>query len=291
MKGIVLAGGAGTRLHPVTYALSKQLLPVYDKPLIYYPLSVLMLAGIREILLISTCDHLPLFRRLLGRGETFGLSLSYIAQPDPGGLAQAFLLGAEFLDGESACLILGDNLFYGRGLRESYRGGATLTDGARIFGYRVNDPSRYGVVEVADDGRAVSIEEKPARPRSHWAVPGLYFYDASVVQRARHLEPSARGELEITDLNRGYLDEGKLTVECLGRGVAWLDCGTHRDLLEAGNFVETIQRRQRTQIACLEEIALSHGWIEPEQVRRTAESMGQCEYAHYLHDVAGGGPP
>jgi len=285
MRGIILAGGAGTRLWPLTTAVSKQLLPVYDKPMIYYPLSVLMLAGLREILVISTPEHLPLFRRLLDDGSQFGLELSYAEQPEPGGLAQAFLIGEDFLAGEPACLVLGDNLFFGRGLGEVFRRNAQRTQGAGIFGYHVGEPQRYGVVEVGPGGKAVSIEEKPTEPKSSWAVPGLYFYDATVVERAKRLEPGARGELEITDLNRSYMDEGGLDVELLGRGVAWLDTGTHRDLLEACHFVASIQNRQGIPIACLEEIALSNGWIGAESVREAIDRMGASSYAERLEQV------
>ncbi len=285
MKGIVLAGGSGTRLWPLTCAVSKQALPIYDKPMIYYPLSVLMLAGIRQILLISTPQDLPLFRRLLGDGSQIGVELSYAEQPTPGGLAQAFLIGADYVAEEPACLVLGDNLFYGRGLQAIFRQNAQLTSGARIFGYHVRNPNQYGVVEIDADGKALSIEEKPQNPRSNWAVPGLYFYDATVVERARRLKPSARGELEITDVNRTYLDEGALSVELLGRGVAWLDTGTPRDLLEAANFVESIQNRQGTLIACLEEIALSNGWLSEDQIRQTISRLGKNEYSKALGDV------
>ena len=285
MKGIILAGGTGSRLWPLTHAVSKQLLPVYDKPMIYYPLSSLMLAGIREILLISTPDHLPLFQRLLGNGERFGMELTYAPQPEPKGLAQALLIGESFLAGQPACLVLGDNIFYGRGLRQTFSQNAALTEGARIFGYRVADPTRYGVVEVDDTGRAVSLEEKPAHPRSHWVVPGIYFYDATACDRAKQLRPSNRGELEITDLNRSYMDTGHLSVELLGRGVAWLDTGTCSDLLEASNFVESIEHRQGVQIACLEEIAWDNGWIERAAVRAAAEALAPSAYGAYLHDL------
>ncbi|MBS3735247.1 MAG: glucose-1-phosphate thymidylyltransferase RfbA [Phycisphaerae bacterium] len=288
MKGIILAGGEGTRLWPLTRAVSKQLLPVYDKPMVYYPLSVLMLAGIREVLIISTPVDLPLFRRLLGDGSAWGLRLSYAAQPKPDGLAQAFLIGETFLDGSTACLVLGDNIFFGHGLSALLRQGAQLNQGAKVFGYRVSDPHRYGVVEFDKDWRAISLEEKPARPRSRYAVPGLYFYDASVCDRAKKLRPSDRGELEITDLNRTYLAEGALEVVALGRGFAWLDAGTHRSLLEAATFIEAIQERQAIQIACLEEISWRNGWIDNAQLAQAADAAGQSRYGHHLRNLASG---
>jgi len=282
MRGILLAGGSGTRLHPLTKAVSKQLLPVYDKPMVYYPLSVLMLAGIREVLVISTPHDLPLFRRLLGDGRSMGMTFAYAEQPRPDGLAQAFLIGRDFLAGGPGALVLGDNLFYGHGLTETVRRAAALKKGAVIFGYQVRDPERYGVVEFDGDGRALSLEEKPKAPRSTWAVPGLYFYDGRVCDLAASLKPSARGELEITDLNRLYLDRGDLTVEKIGRGIAWLDTGTPRSLLEATAFVEAIEERQGLKIACLEEIAWRNGWIGPDEVRAAAEAMGKSSYADYL---------
>lgn len=285
MKGIVLAGGAGTRLHPLTRAVSKQLLPVYDKPMIYYPLSILMLSGIREVLLISTPEDLPSFRRLLGDGSRWGMTLEYAEQPRPEGLAQAFIIGADFVGQDPVSLVLGDNIFYGHGLTGLLRQAAQRTSGAQIFGYYVRDPQRYGVVDFDKNGVAVSLEEKPAEPRSNYAVPGLYYYGPEVVQMARDLKPSARGELEITDLNRLFMAQGNLNVEMLGRGVAWLDTGTNRSLMEAGQFVQAIEERQSLKISCLEEIAWKQGWITTEDVRREAESMGASAYAAYLHQL------
>jgi len=285
MKGLILAGGAGTRLHPVTKVISKQLLPIYDKPMIYYPLSVLMLAGIKEILLISTPQDLPLFERLLGNGKNLEMSFTYVEQPKPEGLAQAFLIGKRFIDGQPSCLILGDNLFYGATLTSILKQAASLTSGARIFGYQVGDPERYGVVEFDASGRVLSLEEKPKEPKSNFAVPGLYFYDSGVCDLAAKLKPSRRGELEITDLNRLYLEAGKLTVDPLPRGIAWLDTGTHRSLLEAANFIEIIDERTSLKIACLEEISWRNGWISENDVRATAESMGRSGYADYLRSL------
>jgi len=282
MKGIVLAGGAGTRLHPMTRVVSKQLLPVYDKPMVYYPLSVLMLAGIREILVISTPDDLPLFRRLLGDGMRLGLKVEYAEQPRPEGLAQAFLIAREFLAGAPACLVLGDNIFYGHGLGQILKEAAGLRGGAQIFGYRVRDPQRYGVIEFDAAGRPIAIVEKPKGPPSYWAVPGLYFYGPDVCAEAAKLQPSARGELEITDLNRRYLARGDLTVRPLGRGIAWLDTGTCSSLLDAASFIQAIDERQGLKVACLEEIAWRQGWIGVDEVRREAESMGHSQYAGYL---------
>ena len=285
MKGIVLAGGSGTRLHPVTQCISKQLLPVYDKPMVYYPLSVLMLAGIRDILLISTPQDLPRFRELLGDGSEFGIKLSYAPQTEPRGIAEALLIGADFIGNDSVSLILGDNLFYGQGFVEKLAAAARTPHGATVFAYRVADPERFGVVELDANMQPVSLAEKPAHARSHWAVTGLYFYDAEAVQVARGLKPSPRGELEITDVNRVYLERGRLHVQLLGRGFAWLDTGTHESLLDAGQFVQTIQRRQAMKIACLEEIALEKGWLSRDAVAARAAAMGKSEYARYLLDL------
>jgi glucose-1-phosphate thymidylyltransferase len=286
-KGIVLAGGSGTRLYPLTVAVSKQLMPVYDKPMVYYPLSVLMLAGIREILIISTPTDLPLFRRLLGDGSAFGVRFAYAEQARPEGLAQAFHIAGDigFLHDEPAALVLGDNLFYGHDLVKSLERATTRTEGATIFGYHVADPRSYGVVEFAADGRVVSLEEKPAQPKSNYAIPGIYFYDAEVVARARSLRPSARGELEITDLNRLYLEAGRLHVEVLGRGTAWLDTGTHDSLLEAGQFVSVIENRQGLKIACLEEIAWRQGWIDRATLEANVTRLGKSSYGAYLRRV------
>jgi glucose-1-phosphate thymidylyltransferase len=288
MKGIILAGGRGTRLHPLTLAASKQLLPVYDKPMIYYPLSMLMLAGIREILIISTPEDLPSFRRLLGDGIQWGLRFSYVEQDQPRGLADAFRVGAEFIAGESSCLILGDNIFFGNHLSEVLRRAATLTEGARIFAYSVRDPERYGVVEFDDAGKVLSLEEKPAHPKSTYAVPGIYFYDSSVVELAAKMQPSSRGELEITDLNRLYLERGDLRVEEIGRGIAWLDAGTHEALLQSASFVQAVQERQGLMISCPEEIAYRRGFIDRAQLLELAEKLKGNAYGQYLNQLANG---
>jgi len=284
-KGIILAGGAGSRLHPLTLGTSKQIMPVYDKPMVYYPISVLMLAGIRDLLVISTPEDLSRFRRLLGDGSHFGVSFSYTEQPRPEGLAQAFHLGAEFLDGASAALVLGDNLFYGHDFTDTLALAARDSENATIFGYEVADPQAYGVVEFGHDGGALSLEEKPAKPKSNYAVPGLYFYPGDVCERAAALKPSPRGELEITDLNRTYLQSGNLRVQKLGRGTAWLDTGTHDSLLEAAEFVRTIQHRQGLRIACLEEIGLEMGFLNEEQFAQSAERLGKSTYGAYLRSV------
>ena len=288
MKGIILAGGSGTRLYPLTRVTSKQLLPIYDKPMIYYPLSILMEAGIREILIISTPEDTPRFEALLGDGSQFGIHLSYKVQPSPDGLAQAFLLGEEFIDGDSCAMILGDNIFHGHGLRKRLLAAAAKEEGATVFGYYVDDPWRFGVVEFDGEGKAISLEEKPKEPKSNYAVTGLYFYDRHVVEYAKRIRPSARGELEITDLNRIYLEQGNLDVTLLGQGFTWLDTGTHKSQVDATNFVNTVETHQNRKIACLEEIAFNNGWIDREKLREACSLYEKNQYGQYLKDVLDG---
>lgn len=288
MKGIILAGGSGTRLYPLTQTISKQILPIYDKPMIYYPLSVLMLAGIREILIISTPHDLPMYQKLFANGSHLGLKIEYAEQPSPDGLAQAFIIGEEFIGNDSACLILGDNIFYGYNFSKIVKEAAEVKDGAVVFGYFVNDPERYGVAEFDANGKVISLEEKPLQPKSNYAVTGLYFYSNDVINKAKNLKPSARGELEITDLNRLYLEEDRIQVKLLGRGMAWLDTGTHESLLEASNYIATIEHRQGLKVACLEEIAYGKGYISADELRKLAQPLSKNQYGQYLLKIADG---
>lgn len=288
MKGIILAGGSGTRLYPLTQSISKQILPIYDKPMIYYPLSVLMLAGLREVLIISTPHDLPMYKKLFGDGSHLGMKIEFAEQPSPDGLAQAFIIGEEFIGDDSACLILGDNIFYGYNFSKIVKEASDVQDGAVVFGYYVNDPERYGVAEFDESGKVISLEEKPKQPKSNYAVTGLYFYSNDVVEKAKNLKPSARGELEITDLNRLYLEEGRIQVKLLGRGMAWLDTGTHESLLEASNYIATIEHRQGLKVACLEEIAYGKGYISNEQLRKLAQPLSKNQYGQYLLKIADG---
>ncbi len=285
MKGIVLAGGSGTRLYPITQGVSKQLLPVYDKPMIYYPLSVLMLAGIKDILIITTPEDMPAFQRLLGTGEQFGINLSWAVQPSPDGLAQAFIIGEEFIDNEPCALVLGDNIYFGQSFGKKLEAATQISTGATIFGYQVLDPERFGVVEFDENYKALSIEEKPLKPKSHWAVTGLYFYDSKVVEMAKEVKPSTRGELEITTLNQMYLERGELQVELLGRGFAWLDTGTHDSLVEASQFIHTLEKRQGMKVACLEEIAFRKGWLDKQGVAEQIKKLSKTDYGRYLQSL------